>query len=118
MERWIEWANIFFACEIQFVWCFYNFFSHKSVTITKEISDNSGRILVLQVKADDEIYLLANLYNSDTEPEQLKTLHELETILLKLDANECNHIIFSGDFNLIFNTSLEATGGNVKGMLN
>ena len=81
MERWIEWANIFFTLEIQFVWCFIDFFGSKSVTITKEISDKSGRILVLKTKIDDGIYLLVNLYNSNTEPEQLETLYELETIL-------------------------------------
>ena len=46
---------------------FIAFFGSKSATITKEISDNSGRTLVLQVKIDDEIYLLVNLYNSNTE---------------------------------------------------
>ena len=58
--------------------------------------------------------MLVNLYNSNTEPEQLETLHQLETILLKFEANEYNHIIFSGDFNTYFNASLEATGGNAK----
>ena len=72
---------------------FIAFFGSKSVTITKEISDNSGRILILQVKL-----MTITLYNSNTEPEQLESLHELETILLKFDANEYNHIIFSGNF--------------------
>ena len=55
------------------------------------------------------------MYNSNTEPEQLETsLHELETILLKFDANEYNHITFSGDFNIIFNAFLEATGRNAQ----
>ena len=94
MEGWIERANIFFAWEIQFVWCFYSFFWHKSVIFTKEISDNNCRTLVLQVKTDDEIYLLVNLYTSNTEQEQLETLHELETFLLKYDVNEYNRIIF------------------------
>ena len=85
---------------------FTAFFRSKSVTITKEISDNSGFILVLQVQIDDEIYLLVNLYNPNTEPEQLQSLHELETILLKFDANEYNHIIFYGDFNIFFSTLL------------
>ena len=57
---------------------------------------------------------LVNLYSSNTEPEQVETLHELETILLKFDTNEYNHIIFSGDFNTFFNASLEATGVNSK----
>ena len=64
----------------------------KSVTITTEFSDNSGCMLVLQVKVDEVIYLLVNLYNSNTEPKQLEALNELETILLKFDANEYNHI--------------------------
>ena len=46
--------------------------------------------------------------------EQLETLHELETILLKFDANEYNYIIFSGDFNIFFNASLKAKSGNAK----
>ena len=96
------------------MWCFIAFFDSKSVTITKKISDNSGHILVLQVKIDDEIYLLVNLYNSNIEPEQLETLHELKSILLKFGTNEYNYINFYLDFNIIFNASLEATGGDTK----
>ena len=58
--------------------------------------------------------MFVNFYNSDTESEQLETLHEFVTIRLKSDANENNHIIFSGDFNIFFNVSLEVTGGNIK----
>ena len=116
MARWIEWTNIFLLGKSNSCGVFIAFFGSKSVTITKEISNDisnyykgnfwySVGILVLQVKIDDEIYLLVNLYNSNTEPEQLETLHELETILLKFNANEYNHIIFSGDFN-IFSTLL------------
>ena len=54
---------------------FIAFFGSKSVTITKEISDNNGCKLVLQVKIDDKIYLLVNLYNSNTELDQLETLY-------------------------------------------
>ena len=46
--------------------------------------------------------------------QQHETLHELETILLIFDANEYNHIIFSGDFNIFFNASMKTTGMNVK----
>ena len=58
--------------------------------------------------------MLVNLYSSNTKSEELETLYELETILLKLDANEYNHIIFSGDSKVFFNSPLETTGGNVK----
>ena len=64
MERWIEWANFFFYMGNRIA-----FFGSESVTITKKIFDNNGRILVLQVKINDGIYLLLNLYNSNTKPE-------------------------------------------------
>ena len=76
------------------------------------MSDNNGRILVLQAQIYDEIFLLISLYN--TEPEQIETLSELETILLNFDANEYNHITFPSDFRIFFSASLEATDGNAK----
>ena len=80
-------GKYFFAGEIQFVWCFYSIFGSKSVITTKDISNNNCRILLLQGEVDDEIYVLVDLYNSNTKPEQLEALHEFETILLKFDAN-------------------------------
>ena len=56
---------------------FYSFFGTKSATITKEISNNNGHILVFQANIDDEIYLLVNFYNSNIESQQFETLHEL-----------------------------------------
>ena len=115
MERKTEWANIFLHGKCNSCGVFIAFFGSKSVTIRKEISYNNGRIFLVQVKSDDEIYLLVNLYNSDAESDQLKSWQELETILLKFDDNGYNHIIFSGDFNnIFFNASLEAKGINVK----
>ena len=93
---------------------FIAIFGSKLVTTTKEISVNNVRLLVLQAKIDDEIYLSVTLCNSNTESEQLETLHQLETILLKFDTNECNHITFPGDFNIFLNASFETTGGNVE----
>ena len=117
-QKWKEgigWA-IFFFSHGKFNSCgvLIALFSSKSVIITKEISDSSGPILVLKVKIDNEIYLLVNLYNPNTKPEQLKKLNEPETILLKFDANKYNHIIFSCDFNMFLSASLEETGGNAK----
>ena len=114
MERWIEWANIFFACEIQFVWCFYSFFGTKSVTITNKILIKMVAYQYCKLKL--MIYLLVNLYNSNTELEQLETGASwgLSIILLKFDAIQYNHIIFSGDFNIFFNAFFEITHGNAK----
>ena len=109
MDKYFFSYGKFNSCDV-----FIAFVGSKSVTFTKEISDNSGRILALWVKIDDKIYLLVNLYNSNTEREQLETLNELETILLKFDDNEYIRILFSGDFNTFYDASLEVKGGNAK----
>ena len=44
-------------------------------------TDNNDRIIVLEAEIDDEIFLLINLYNPNTEVEQVKTLCELEQML-------------------------------------
>ena len=95
---------------------FIVFFGSKSLTITNEISDNNGRILVLQVKIDDGIYSSVNLYSCNTELEQLETLinFRLHDFRLKFDANEYNHIIFSGDFNIFFNATSKTKCKNAK----
>ena len=43
--------------------------------------DNLGRILVIEVKVDDSVFVLINIYNANTEPEQLHTLNDLINIL-------------------------------------
>ena len=45
------------------------------------LRDNSGRISVLDVTIDGTEYLLINLYNGNTEPEQLKILESLSKVL-------------------------------------
>ena len=38
---------------------------------------NLGRILVIEVKIDDSVFGLTNIYNANTESEQLHTLNDL-----------------------------------------
>ena len=50
------------------------FLGNKKNKCNKIITDNNGRILVLEAEIDDEIFLLINLYNPNTEAEQVKTI--------------------------------------------
>ena len=50
------------------------FYGNINYSVKKKLSDNSGRILVLDVTIDGTEYLLINLYNGNTEPEQLNIL--------------------------------------------
>ena len=57
------------------------FYANISYFVKKKLSDGSGRILVLNATIDGTEYLLINLYNGNTEPEQLKILESLSKVL-------------------------------------
>ena len=74
--------------------------------------DEKGRILILEATYDAKNLLLINLYNANTEKEQLEVLSTLCTLLKNHNQNGNFHTILSGDFNVIFDTILDASGGN------
>ena len=88
------------------------FISSKKFFIRNKLSDNDGRILILDVDIDDENFILINLYNPNTKAQQLKTLSKLTEMLTKLHLTQNNNIICAGDFNLFFNVKLGSYGGN------
>ena len=83
----------------------------KSFKLLSEFNDKSGRVLILEVKIENEVLLLINLYNANTENEQLSTLSDLSNMLEKIDDINNKSIAFWGDFNLFFEAKLEAQGG-------
>ena len=58
--------------------------------------------------------LLINLYNSNNVYEQLNTLSTLCSLLYDIIDLYCKNIIFGGDFNIFFNLTCKACGGNPK----
>ena len=66
----------------------------------------------MEVKIENEVLLLTNLYNGNTENEQLRTLSDLSNMLEKIDVINNKSIVFGGYFNLFFEAKLEAQGGN------
>ena len=57
------------------------FVGTKALNILNITRDNLGRILVTEVKIDDSVFVLINIYNANTESEQLHTLNDLVNIL-------------------------------------
>ena len=58
-------------------------------------------------------FILINLYNANTENDQLTTTFaELTKLLENFDRIENKPITFAGDFNLFLDRSLQAKGGN------
>ena len=92
--------------------CAIAFSKNFSVKIVNQSRDNFGRLLVLESVINDEHFLLINLYNANTELDQLSVLEMLTSKLDTLNYNNNCKIIFGGDLNFIFDTSLDASGGN------
>ena len=82
------------------------FYGNIHYSAKKKLIDNNGRILVLDVIIDGTEYLLINLYNGNTEPEQLNILESLSKILKDFQDLSEKNIIFAVDFNLFFDQKL------------
>ena len=57
---------------------------------------------------------MINLYNANTKKEQIEVLSNLFALLKTFDINPNKHIIMAGDFNLSFNSNLDAADGKPK----
>ena len=55
---------------------------------------------------------MVNIYNANTETDQIKVLNNLHFLLDSLDIHQNKQIIPAGDFNLFLDTTLEAEGGS------
>ena len=76
------------------------------------VNHKSGRVLIIEVKIENEVLLLINFYNANTENEGLSTLSDLSNMLEKTEDTNNKSIEFGGHFNLFFEAKLEAHGGN------
>ena len=83
----------------------------KALNILNIKRDNLAHILVIEVKIDDSVFVLINIYNANTESEQLHTLNDLLIILETFEDIQNKSIVIGGDFNVILNLSLDSEGG-------
>ena len=68
--------------------------------------------MVIEVKIDDPVFVLINIYNANTEPDQLHTLNDLLNIFETFHENiQDKHFVLGGDFNAILNRVLDLEGG-------
>ena len=81
-----------------------------SLHIIDKKSDENDRILITDVKVNDEKFLLVNLYSSNTESEKIKTLDTLKNLVEDIDNISDKKIILGRDLNLVFDCNLEACG--------
>ena len=89
------------------------FYGLQNLSVNKTVSDNSGRILILDTKIDDYMFLFINFYNANTEKEQIQTITTLTNLLKEFDLTD-RYLIFAGDFNFFHDKNPKASGGNPK----
>ena len=92
--------------------CAIAFSKNFPVKIINQFKDDSGRILILEVRINDESFLLINLYNANSELDQITVLDLLYSKIENLILDDKCKPIFGGDMNLIFDTKLDSSGGN------
>ena len=62
----------------------------------------SGHVLIIEVRIESKVLLLINLYNTNTENEQLSMFSDLSNMLEKIHDINNKSIVFEGDLNLFF----------------
>ena len=87
------------------------FFGENKICVNSQITDKYGGILILDVTIDESKYILVNIYNANIESEQLKVLNDLSELMKKVNITHGKQIVLAGDFNLFFDSNLEAKGG-------
>ena len=66
---------------------------------------------MIDVKIDGSMFVLINIYNANTKPEQLHTLNNLLRILETFEDIQNENVVLGGNFNVILNPSLDLVGG-------
>ena len=88
-----------------------DFVGIKALNILNIKRDNLGRVLVIEVKIDNFVFVLINICSANTESEQLHTINDLINILETFGDNRNKSVVLGGDFNVILNPSLDLEGG-------
>ena len=79
-----------------------------NICVKNKVNSNDGRVVILEATIDGSDYLLINLYNANTEKEQLTTIKNLNNLLKIFEDFHDKKVIFAGDFNLFFDKNLES----------
>ena len=78
----------------------------QDIDITYKYTDTNGRILIICIKTDEEVFCIVNVYGSTSNNSDIKVsiLNEISSVLENMNDA---HIIFGGDFNFHFDDALD-----------
>ena len=80
--------------------------------LSPKIIDDEGRFIIFNIEIQGNPYILINYYGPNSEPSHVKTIRQIASILKDLEIEDNVQYILAGDRNLIFDKSLDATGGS------
>ena len=116
LVKWMGRKNVLLAWHEQLDWS-CNWFLSKFKHQYKR-AQNFKRwiwaLLIIEATYGDKNFLLINLYNANNEKDQIEVLDTLCKLLENHDTDGDCHTILSGDFNIIFDTILDTSGGNAS----
>jgi exodeoxyribonuclease-3 len=75
-------------------------------------NDKNGCLQILSIILEGAKLLVVNIYNYNHEKEQVDLLVSLNDALDNFDYSDDHKIILAGDFNFIYDLSLDSRGGN------
>ena len=87
------------------------FYGNQDITVKKSCPTKKGESLFQIHGLTTLIFCFLNIYNANTEKEQVSVLNELTTILSNFENTLNHNVISGGDFNIFFDASLDAKGG-------
>ena len=63
------------------------YFAKETFNVKKQETDKEFRILILDISVNESEYILINLYNANTEKEQINVFSNMFALLKKFDIN-------------------------------
>ena len=78
------------------------YLGNKKFLVNKICEDDNDRVLIIEAEFEIETFILLNLYNSNSETEQLQTFSDVDLLLSDFCLDHIKTIVFAGDFNLFF----------------
>ena len=71
----------------------------KKFSGNKICKGNDDRVLIIEAEFETETFILLNIYNSNSETEQLQTPSDIDLLLSDVCVDHIKTIVFAGDFN-------------------
>ena len=85
-----------------------------NLDIQMETVDSDGRFIIIKTIINESNVVIVNYYAPNDEPSQVETLEKIDCDIRLLKLEDNTTFLFEGDFNMYFDTKLDAHGGNPK----